>query len=127
VKTRVPARDERSHEVELDARADATFTGLVRVSVMRRNRAQAKSDRSLVLSASSARELMKQLQAAADEADRQAYLRAKAPLENLIPPDFEETLAAAVQRVADSLAAREVEDTDAPVSPGERSSAGDPR
>jgi hypothetical protein len=59
VKPRVPARDERSHEVELDARADATFTGLVRVSVMRRNRAQAKSDRALVLSAGAARELMK--------------------------------------------------------------------
>lgn len=79
MKPRVPARDERGHDVELEARADATFTGLVRVSVMRRNRAQAKSDRALMLSAGAARDLMKRLQAAADEADRQAYLRAKSP------------------------------------------------
>lgn len=120
MKTRVPARDERSHEVELDARADATFTGLVRVSVMRRNRAQAKSDRAMVLSAGAAREFMKRLQAAADEADRQAYQRAKAPPVNLIPPDFAKTLEAAVKRVAERLEGREVEDTDAPVSGGGR-------
>lgn len=95
MKQRLLATDERRHEVELDVRADRD-TGRVQLAVLRHNRREAKSDRAVVLSASSARELMKRLQAAADEADRRAYVKAKAATSN-------ESLEVAVKRVAAAL------------------------
>ena len=77
MRRRVPARNERRHEVELDVRADST-AGLVRVAVLRSKRSESKSDRALELSFDDVRELMRALQSAADEASRRAYVAAKA-------------------------------------------------
>jgi hypothetical protein len=91
VRRRVPARDERRHEVELDVRADST-AGIVRVAVLRSKRSESKSDRALELSFAEARELMRALQSAADEASRRAYVAAKAD-----PLDLSADVAAVAQ------------------------------
>lgn len=88
----VAAVDERRHGVELDVRPDDP--GTVRVGVLRASRREAKSDRALVLTAAAARELMRALQSAADEADRRAYQAAK----DLLEPEGLDGAVAAVAR-----------------------------
>ena len=66
----------RAHEVEIQPRT--TPDGHVRLEVLRSNRRRAEGDLVLELPPSRARDLMKALQGAADEADRLAYQRAKA-------------------------------------------------
>jgi len=70
------------HAVELEANAEP---GLVTLDVLRPRR-DAKSDQTLNLTPTQARELMKRLQSRADEADRLAYERDKREkLEGLEP------------------------------------------
>lgn len=87
----------KQHLVELQVRAE---TGRVRVEVLRPRR-DAKSDQDLALSPDAARELMRALQAGADEAARRQYQEAKRQR----PSDLE----AAVERVAAALEAEERE------------------
>ena len=69
--------------------------GIVRLHVERDSRREAKSDRTFELSSSEARELLRALQAGADEADRLAYQAAK----NKPPESLEEI----VEELAEKL------------------------
>lgn len=60
----------KSHEVDLRLEAGV---GTVSIDINRHNRRRAAGDLALELSASAARDLMRALQGAADDADRQAY------------------------------------------------------
>lgn len=83
------------HQVQVQARASA---GIVELELMRDDRQRAAGDQRLSLTPSAAREIMRQLQGRADEADRLAYQAAKLPTE---------TLEAAVQAVAAKLSSDE--------------------
>ena len=61
--------------VQLVARA---HRGRVELALQRDNRREAKSDKHVTLTRAAALDLMRQLQAAADETNRQAYAAAKA-------------------------------------------------
>lgn len=94
----VLAKTAMRHQVE--ARVHAT-AGEVELEVLRSSRQRAAGDLRVVLSASQARELMRQLQGRADEADRLAYVLAKQ-----LPVD---ELEVAVQAVARRLSEDERE------------------
>ena len=61
----------RRHQVELAARAEV---GVVSLEVLRSSRRDAKGDFRINLTPSEARDLMRALQSAADEASRRAYV-----------------------------------------------------
>lgn len=73
ITARLKARGGMRHDVELAANAEP---GLVQLEVLRPAR-DAKSNQTLSLTPTEARELMKRLQSRADEADRLAYQRDK--------------------------------------------------
>lgn len=67
-------RQSHPHQVELRSYADVR-AGSTRVvlELLRSSRREAKSDQLLFITPGAARDLMRQLQGCADEADRQAY------------------------------------------------------
>lgn len=67
----------RAHHHEVNLRPRAESPGVVRLEVSRDSRRAAKGDQAIHLSATQARELMRALQGAADEADRLAYVAEK--------------------------------------------------
>lgn len=78
IKGVLSGRQAMAHQVEVRGHAEvrAGSTRVV-VELLRAARREAKSDLLLFLTPSAARELMRQLQGWADEADRQAYVADK--------------------------------------------------